>query len=807
METGDSMLEQQNVFHRCKSDILYFIRTGQYVNPGVEKSGTMQETLVNSKLQQHKFLIKSTLSGMVNLQVQRTYLKQVGKEKLIAPVELSRTSFSSSCSSSTFSSADWNKKAQSEPSSSCQSSFTKITSPPLLTRQPSSSHHLLPQSLDMQSLDIRDIVKDSMYRDTNRLSVKTTKGKVGVQAIKHMDSPRPSQQHKSVNTKITRNDGSLHTVGKSRGAPRTAKEQKYGSPTLAPRDAPRYSCDERISPDKLKSTAKLKELPRLSLDSRERSIRSSASQLRSNYLPSKIDAESGISGQTICLNQEPGSNKRPSAIVARLMGLEPSPDFIPTYESQSLPKEDSDAISRTSRIYDKSKQNQVTGSPILSQISGLKYDNSLKKSTSSLKSALEGPWKQPDNIRFSQKQAMKIQEALEKPPQTSPSVYGEIQKRLTELEFKKSGKDLRALKQILEAMEKTREKLENKKEEQVPYFESYRNDCSPSKSFDRVSIKQRQSNNPTSPRVKGSSSPKQHGSQIVIMKPNKQTEKPANKIESKPVHKMWSGDNAHNILELVDRRKATVITLKRNHLRDASSWSQPSNKTKKKVGILKSSQHPKVLHHVGEDNHATYARSPRNLGQRLQKKKDIDKLTCLTTQSPDLGTSRKQSIMHPMESGSPTKKLEARPTYLQQDIDQLNWSSNEARKSSHQGNTVSISGISLDSLIETETKGQNHIEQITGPCRTTDSNKEVSDSICCVIYYTPYTIYHILYKLLIGSIFPVQKFTTRLAEDLLLAELATVTLEQPSPVSVLDISFYEEDFPSPVKKRLSAFQG
>lgn len=70
-----------------------------------------------------------------------------------------------------------------------------------------------------------------------------------------------------------------------------------------------------------------------------------------------------------------------------------------------------------------------------------------------------------------------------------------------------------------------------------------------------------------------------------------------------------------------------------------------------------------------------------------------------------------------------------------------------------------------------------------------------------------YTTYFILYNILIGFLFPVQNFTTRLAEDVLNAELAAVTLEQPSPVSVLDITFYEEDFPSPVKKIPSAFQG
>ena len=43
-----------------------------------------------------------------------------------------------------------------------------------------------------------------------------------------------------------------------------------------------------------------------------------------------------------------------------------------------------------------------------------------------------------------------------------PSVYGEMEKRLSALEFKTSGKDLRALKQILETMQTTRRVLENK---------------------------------------------------------------------------------------------------------------------------------------------------------------------------------------------------------------------------------------------------------------------------------------------------------------------------------------------------------
>lgn len=41
------------------------------------------------------------------------------------------------------------------------------------------------------------------------------------------------------------------------------------------------------------------------------------------------------------------------------------------------------------------------------------------------------------------------------------------------------------------------------------------------------------------------------------------------------------------------------------------------------------------------------------------------------------------------------------------------------------------------------------------------------------------------------------------------AELLTVTVEQPSPVSVLDSTFYRDDSPSPVKKisQSNAFTG
>lgn len=57
------------------------------------------------------------------------------------------------------------------------------------------------------------------------------------------------------------------------------------------------------------------------------------------------------------------------------------------------------------------------------------------------------------------------------------------------------------------------------------------------------------------------------------------------------------------------------------------------------------------------------------------------------------------------------------------------------------------------------------------------------------------------------SSFSIQNYEARLTEDKSIAELATTTLEQPSPVSVLDATFYGEGSPSPVRKVSNSFEG
>lgn len=634
-------------------------------------------------------------------ETQENFVKDIGREKQRVPIDSSRTSVSSSCSSN-FSSVDCHKTAQQE------------TSPTLPIKQPTTSLNLSPQALDL-----RDVVKDSMHRKARGLSVKTTANEEGVgRAMKHIDSPRPLLGSKSVQLKVNNSEGSYRALAKRQDSPK---------------DASRFSCDGRES--RMRSTVKLKELPRLSLDSRASSIRSSASESRSNYFSSNPQGQNGNSSQTLILNQEPGSNKRPSGVVARLMGLEAFPDSIST-------DEDSDIISVSSRMGDGSKQNQICGSQRVSltdrTTSHLRKSNSVMKPTSNSKFPLEpAPWRQSDGSRGTQKQVIKYQEPPTKTQHPLPSVYGEIEKRLTELEFRKSGKDLRALKQILEAMQKRREMLENKKEEKLSNFKSQTSKCNPSYNrFDQgyklITQPSHQSNHPFSP-TKGTSPPKRCGSPIVIMKPDKQNEKPR-VLDS-------------SVIPAIDP------TPRNNHLRDPFSGSHSSMDKNTRTRTLRSSRSSKVPQCM-EESPTSFRRIYGTASPRLQQKK------------------------HTTEKGSsPTRKSKSKSTNLQQHDDLSSRFSAETRNSSRHDDTISMqsdSNVSWLSQIDTDVTSTYRTHGIDGSYQRKDPKD--------------------------------RNFEAKMSEDRSIAECGTAGLEQPSPISVLDVIFYGEDSPSPVKKISNVFK-
>ncbi|XP_076883346.1 protein LONGIFOLIA 1-like isoform X2 [Bidens hawaiensis] len=327
-------------------------------------------------------------SNNVSKKPKEKHPNTVTKEKHRVSVESSRNSFSSSCSS-----LDCSKRVQTESSSFCPSNFSEPSSP-TLNKKPELSVH-----------DIRDVVKDSMTRKPRVVSVKTVakNGRKGP-TMTHVDSPRPLLQYE-------RKDQNL------------AKVQENSTLTLKKvkelKDMSRYSYDERASVYKLKSVSNVKERPRLSLDSKQSSLRN-----RTNAVD-----QSQSQSQT----NEPESNKRlPTSVMARLMGLE-------VLKSDSL------------KIKPCVDQSQTHESTSVSRLSRKPVSNALTRIP------LEpAPWKQEVKQPVNKKARDGCQ-----------SVYGQIEKRLTEVEFKTSGKDLRALKQILEAIQRTKMRLESTEPEKT----------------------------------------------------------------------------------------------------------------------------------------------------------------------------------------------------------------------------------------------------------------------------------------------------------------------------------------------------
>ncbi|KAI3794003.1 hypothetical protein L1987_36628 [Smallanthus sonchifolius] len=246
-----------------------------------------------------------------------------------------------------------------------------------------------------------------MTRETRVVSIKTVAKdeRVGP-AMKHIDSPRPFPPQKPI--QYDRIDRNLREL----------------------KETARFSCDGRESRYQLKTNLKIKELPRLSLDSRQ------------GYISN--------------------SGKRPSSsVVARLMGLEAlttTTDESKNLKTNTCSNEELVLNSRSSRKEDKLKHDCTSVSPKVQ-----KPQRGVKVSHVITRIPLEtAPWKQEGGGRGAQKPPFKIKEGRPRAEPASRSIYDEIEKRLTEHEYKTAGKDLRALKQILEAMQKTKKRLENK---------------------------------------------------------------------------------------------------------------------------------------------------------------------------------------------------------------------------------------------------------------------------------------------------------------------------------------------------------
>ncbi|XP_004489470.1 protein LONGIFOLIA 1 [Cicer arietinum] len=586
----------------------------------------------------------------LNNSIQKAKAKnlKVARENQQSSTESSSgTSMSSSSCSSSMSSLEFNRTIQIEPPSISPMKITENSTSEAVVKQLGNQRR--------QSLDFQDIVKDSMRVDAQRLSVKTLakeekKGRI----LKHIDSPRP----------------------------------------MTAWDSPRLSYDGTF-----KSTTKHKELPRLSLDSKERSIKSFNEGMKTRNLSKSPHKVCGGSNTMVKQMEEQETPKRTSSVVAKLMGIEAFPDWTENCDTCNTNKVETFAGSRMSDEYTHQQ------------------DSTFQRTS-----------------QGSQLQTSMSSESSKKVSNRSLSVYGEIEKRMANLEFEKSGKDLRALKQILEAMHRYKESLDTTSDQASNSPYDNRSNSSVSESLNVQSPRTRQKN-ATSVSVERSNSTQGSKSPIIIMKPAKVARKTNNSCSTEMSNhgkssgsKIYRSDPTDGTL--VDKldRQTTKGSPAIKHVKDPISQPLYSVDKSKKMRTSKLMQSSKVPQVINRENNTNSSIMAETKSPRLQKKFGYERRSPPTSPSSDFSSNRRQQNKQSTELSSPNTTSKQKFSTLQE------------RNENFNSNYIQLKGLN-----------ENNVEK--------DFSKEI---------------------------FMVETI---------------VTAEQPSPVSVLDATFYREDPPSPVKRK------
>lgn len=693
--------------------------------------------------------------------------KKTRKEKQRVSTESSRTSFSSttSCSSS-FSSFDANNRAAHlETTLLSHVDFPGNTTREFLKNQHDATAATAKQ-LGCQSFEFRDIVKENMNREACAISVRTVAGEEAVsRKLKHVDSPRPTRQVEYNSSKTSGSNESFRVLARFREAHRYANEENDIPTHTAPKFNRRLSYDGRDSYDTLKSTIKIRELPRLSLDSKESWARRSASGTRSNDLAK--DLQKGNRDF-----EEPVSSRQSSRVVAKLMGLDALPDSTSTTNSPSrlinaYPTYEQNSLSRSSRKTEESiQQSRFSGSPRISH--GDSYSPSLRnnhlgyKPNSCAKLKVETIQKSQLNRKGDFNEPATESHELATDVPNNSSVYGEIEKRLSTLEFTKSGKDLRALKQILEAMQKSRAIFENKEQA---------SDCASQISTDGTVDQNRSSgaasprnsrldNTASSARAKDSNSSKSYKSSIIITKPAKHDA-------------LCSG------IEKVKMQSTKDIGRQHTHLRSLPSHSQPSTDKNTYTRLSKPTKLTKDQQCLRTEVSIASGNSPRVTSSRLHKKFGLEKQSCPNTPLSDSSRTERINTRKVGSCSSEIKLRQKSSTSNQKSIKKSSKSSRCPEDMSQRGSVYPLkpesngatSNINTQNTTNTQFDNtrSNYVLQDEDECEQRDAEMRLSNSVTKV-------------------------------------KPTIITSEQQSPVSVLDSTFYQDDSPSPIKKISYAFE-
>ncbi|KAF3777587.1 LONGIFOLIA 1 protein [Nymphaea thermarum] len=722
---------------------------------------------------------------------------------------------SSSCSSS-FSSAECNRSSLTGPpcfdeTLNSQKPHGSATDNKPGISSPWNGHtNFVPQT-GRQTIDFREIVKESMYREMRGLSINTrAKDEIANHLAKTRDSPRSLQVKKFVDECSLKSasakskmpidlNESLRVLARLKEGPWHAAEAsdltrvsygvKENSLCSVSREGPRFSYDGREtarssfdSRDNMKPTSKLKELPRLSLDGRDCSSRSSNFDMKSS---------SNLKGLENRNSHWDSENRQSPSIVAKLMGLDTVPSSRPVaVEGQkSLHSARTSNHSATPKVTEESRLDRSLLSPRTPREAVSprgRNTEATKRPICNPRFPIEtAPWKHSEGNPASSKKDLKAHDSQTK-LQASQFVLTEIEKRLKQMKFQHSEKDVRA---ILDAMQ-AKMLLDTKKVQPSRSQQFTAPKISLNQTHDEHVL---ETCNPNSLPTRQGCSSRAFESPIVIMKPAKYIDKYsiANSVIhcdslSFPVSKRLTGD-----LQQVDSRKSsrqpkdpTPITNGReSSIRVQTSVNKKlSIKTEDNIQRNQNSQtRPlQISQQLNRDNAGSSSRTSDSLSPRLAQRKKEAERKGRNTSLPDSSKPRRQPRPR-HDFGHKGGKLTTDSVhYSVPPEDQTSdFSSDTTRQISQQGDEISVlSDSNMSSASQVD------VEMTSSDCSL------VAD---CGLQ-TSLTIFNKKVKN--------EEVSSVLNDEKRLMELGGAQPEgpeQPSPVSVLDQSFYKEDtMPSPV---------
>lgn len=458
--------------------------------------------------------------------MQEKHLNKCLNENQTVSLESSRASFSSS--SSSFSSLEYSKLSHQEACSFDRAFFTE-RSPRSSPKQKNSDHVAKSIGFDLrsdisvaksgaQSFVFHNAAEDPTQKDTRGFAIKTSSTEeVKNHAVKHADSPMPLLFSK---TRMPNDlNEAIRLLVELKEAPWKFRDHGAGDASLyqASQRTPRFSCDEREfsrpsmdSRDTGKSAAKLRELPRLSLDSRQGSQMASKFVSRTSSALESLDkanASPRVNRASNLLQDPPSNQKRFHTVVAKLMGLvDEAPDLssadqaITRKSCSSLHEpRDRNSTTRSKGVRDAKGDPVQSRDSIVTKPKG--HRSSLRHNSRIMTEA--APWKQQDRGHSPHRSRTGYQESQMK--QRTEAIIKEVEERLKGDQFQKQQKDLKALKQMVDAMRASR-LAQTTKDKDHPHKGSNQNLGSP-----KI---------PKRP-AKACGSPKAFDPPIVIMKPAK----------------------------------------------------------------------------------------------------------------------------------------------------------------------------------------------------------------------------------------------------------------------------------------------